>query len=368
MAYSKTKCIGILTSGGDCPGLNAAIRGVAKAALQQGTKVIGVQDGFRGLVENRTVALEDKDVSGILTHGGTFLGSSRDKPHKMAMGGKVMDMTEVAVANAKKNHIDCLVCLGGNGTQKNAMRLHDAGLDVLTMPKTIDNDVAMTDITFGFDSSMAIATEAIDRLHTTASSHHRAIVCEIMGHKAGWLALGAGIAGGADVILIPEIAYDLDCVVEHLKARRHHNKRFSIIAVAEGAVSKKDAQNGRKKKAPVQQEKDGVVLIEEPVASRIAREIQQAAGIEVRFTSLGHVQRGGTPTATDRLLCTRLGTKAGELLAEGTYNVMVGVRGEECVAVPLGEVAGKTKLVPPDHAWLKTAALVDTCLGEELNF
>ena len=363
---TKTKTVGILTSGGDCPGLNAAIRGVAKAALQQGSKVIGIQDGFRGLVENRVVALEDKDVSGILTHGGTFLGSSRDKPHKMPMGGKVLDMTEVAVANAQKNHIDCLVCLGGNGTQKNAMRLHDAGLDVLTLPKTIDNDVAMTDITFGFDSSMAIATEAIDRLHTTASSHHRAIVCEIMGHKAGWLALGAGIAGGADVILIPEIPYDLDYVVNHLMARRHHNKRFSIIAIAEGAISKQEAADGRKKKKPLQKEENGTVLIEEPVASRLAREIQQAAGIEVRFTSLGHVQRGGTPTATDRLLCTRLGTKAGELLAEGTYNVMVGVKGDECVAVPLADVAGKTKLVPPNHAWLKTAALVDTCLGDQL--
>lgn len=361
---SKTRTIGILTSGGDCPGLNAAIRGVAKAAIQQGTKVIGIQDGFRGLVENRTTPLEDKDVSGILTHGGTFLGSSRDKPHKMIMGDKVMDMTDVAVANANKNHIDCLVCLGGNGTQKNAMRLHEAGLDVLTLPKTIDNDVAETDITFGFDSSMAIATEAIDRLHTTASSHHRAIVCEIMGHKAGWLALGAGIAGGADVILIPEIPYDLDYIVEHLMARRHHNKRFSIIAIAEGATSIEESQNGKKKKPPVQKEKDGVVLVEEPIASRIAREIQQAADIEVRFTSLGHVQRGGTPTAADRLLCTRLGTKAGELLAEGTYNVMVGVRGEECVAVPLSEVAGKTKLVPPGHAWLKTATLVDTCLGD----
>lgn len=367
MAGSKTKTIGILTSGGDCPGLNAAIRGVAKAALQQGTKVIGIQDGFRGLVENRTMMLEDKDVSGILTHGGTFLGSSRDKPHKMAMGDKVMDMTEVAVANAKKNQIDCLVCLGGNGTQKNAMRLHEAGLDVLTLPKTIDNDVAMTDITFGFDSSMAIATEAIDRLHTTASSHHRAIVCEIMGHKAGWLALGAGISGGADVILLPEIPYDLDYVVEHLLARRHHNKRFSIIAVAEGAKSISEASNGTRKKSPVQKEKNGVVLIEEPIASRIARKIQQAAGIEVRCTSLGHVQRGGTPSATDRLLSTRLGTKAGELLAEGTYNVMVAVRGDECIAVPLADVAGKTKVVPPDHAWLKTALLVDTCLGIELE-
>lgn len=366
MAESKTKCIGILTSGGDCPGLNAAIRGVAKAALAQGTKVIGIQDGFRGLVENRTMGLEDKDVSGILTHGGTFLGSSRDKPHKMDMGGKIMDMTDVAVANAKKNHIDCLVCLGGNGTQKNAMRLHEAGLDVLTLPKTIDNDVAGTDITFGFDSSMAIATEAIDRLHTTASSHHRAIVCEIMGHKAGWLTLGAGIAGGADVILLPEIPYDLDYVVEHLLARRHHNKRFSIIAVAEGAISKDEF--GKKKKAMLQKQDDGNGLIQEPVASRVAREIQQAATIEVRYTSLGHVQRGGSPTATDRLLCTRMGTKAGELLAEGIYNVMVGVKGDTCEAVPLADVAGQTKLVPKGHRWLKTAALVDTCLGDKLDF
>lgn len=365
---TKTKCIGILTSGGDCPGLNAAIRGVAKAALARGTKVIGIQDGFRGLVENRTMTLEDKDVSGILTHGGTFLGSSRDKPHKMDMGGTVMDMTEVAVSNARKNHIDCLVCLGGNGTQKNAMRLHEAGLDVLTLPKTIDNDVAGTDITFGFDSSMAIATEAIDRLHTTASSHHRAIVCEIMGHKAGWLTLGAGIAGGADVILLPEIPYDLGLVVEHLRARRHHNKRFSILAVAEGAISKEEArEEGRKKKKLLQKEENGKVLVEEPMASRIAREIQQAADIEVRFTSLGHVQRGGIPTATDRLLCTRLGTKAGELLEQGTYNVMVGIKGQACVAVPLAEVAGLTKTVPTDHAWLRTAVLVDTCLGDKLD-
>jgi 6-phosphofructokinase 1 len=363
----KTRTIGILTSGGDCPGLNAAIRGVAKAAMQQGTKVIGILDGFRGLVENRTMPLEDKDVSGILTHGGTFLGSSRDKPHKISMGGKVMDMTEVAVSNTRKNHIDCLVCLGGNGTQKNAMKLHEAGLDVLTLPKTIDNDVAGTDITFGFDSSMAIATEAIDRLHTTASSHHRAIVCEIMGHRAGWLTLGAGIAGGADVILLPEIPYDLGYVVEHLMARRHHSKRFSIIAVAEGAVSKEEARDGRKKKKPLQQDPDGTMLIEEPIASRIAREIQQAADLEVRFTALGHVQRGGPPTATDRLLSTRLGTKAGELLAEGVYNVMVGVKGEECAAVPLADVAGLTKVVPTDHPWLKTAARVDTCLGDQLD-
>jgi 6-phosphofructokinase 1 len=366
MASNQTQCIGILTSGGDCPGLNAAIRGVAKAALHNGTKVIGIQDGFRGLVENRTVPLDDKAVSGILTHGGTFLGSSREKPHKMKMGDQVMDMTDVAVANLKKLHIDCLVCLGGNGTQKNAMRLHEkGGVNVLTLPKTIDNDVAETDITFGFDSAMTIATEAIDRLHTTATSHHRAIICEIMGHSAGWLPLGAGIAGGADVILIPEIPYDLEKVVEHIRTRRRHNKRFSIIAVAEGALSKEDA--GRKKKkedAPIIKEKNGVVLVQESQVNRLAREIQTLSGVDVRVTSLGHVQRGGTPSATDRLLCTRLGTKAGQLLAEGIYNVMVAVRGEECIAVPLNKVAGITRIVPENHPWIQTARLVDTCMGD----
>ncbi len=369
MAVNKTKRIGILTSGGDCPGLNAAIRGVAKAALHNGIKVIGIQDGFRGLVENRTVSLEDSSVSGILTHGGTFLGSSRDKPHKMNMGGKIMDMTDVAVANLKKLQIDCLVCLGGNGTQKNALRLHEkGGINVLTLPKTIDNDVAETDITFGFDSAMSIATEAIDRLHTTATSHHRAIICEVMGHQAGWLPLGAGIAGGADVILIPEIPYDLKKVVEHIMARRHHNKRFSIIAVAEGAVSKAEtaeATAGKKKVLqPTIHKENGIVLIQEPKASRIARELQQLADIDVRVTSLGHIQRGGTPTPTDRLLCTRLGTKAGQLLADGIYNVMVAIRGQECASVPLEKVAGITRTIPKDHPWIETARLVDTCMGD----
>ena len=367
---NKTNCIGILTSGGDCPGLNSAIRGIAKAALHNGTKVIGIQDGFRGLVENRMMVLADQNVSGILTQGGTILGSSRDKPHKMKMGDKVMNMIDVAADNIKKRHIDCLVCLGGNGTQKNAMRmLERGGINVLTLPKTIDNDVAETDVTFGFDSAMGIATEAIDRLHTTAVSHHRVIVCEIMGHKAGWLPLGAGIAGGADAILIPEIPYDLNKVVEHILNRRHHNKRFSIVAVAEGAISTEEAEeksagNGKKKKGDAFVKKDGVRLIQEPKASRIAREIQQLSGIEARVTSLGHIQRGGIPSPTDRLLCTRLGTKAGELLAEGTYNVMVGVKGQDCEAVPLDKVAGITRVIPENHPWIETARLVDTCMGD----
>jgi len=371
---ARARCIGILTAGGDCPGLNAAIRGVAKAALHHEMKVIGILDGFRGLVENRTVPIEDMHVSGILTLGGTFLGSSRDKPHKMKMGDKVMDMTQVAIANARRLQLDCLVCLGGGGTQKNALHLHKSGgINVLTLPKTIDNDVAMTDISFGYDTALGIATEAIDRLHTTATSHHRIIVCEIMGHTAGWLALGAGIAGGADVIMIPEIPYDLNVIAEHVRNRRHHGKRFSIIAIAEGAISKDEAKvlakglkSGKKKADPFEPSvnANGIHLVQEPMSSRVARQIQQLTGLEARVTSLGHVQRGGTPSPADRLLCTRLGTKAGELLAAGVYNVMVAVRGDECVAVPLEKVAGVVKVVPANHPWVKTARLVGTCMGD----
>lgn len=379
---SKTRCIGILTAGGDCPGLNAAIRGVAKAAIiRYGMKVIGFQDGFRGLVQNRTVVVDDRNVSGILTVGGTFLGTSRDKPHKMLVGGKKMDMTAAAVENLRRHQIDCLVCLGGGGTLKNAYRLHSkGGVDVLTMPKTIDNDVAETDVTFGFDTAMHTAADAIDKLHTTATSHHRIIVCEIMGHNSGWLALGAGIAGGADVILIPEIPYDPKVVAEHLLARRRSGKRFSIIAVAEGALSTSEAaarkraeKNGNDKKAPETESRattaksdagDLYHLVQESKASRLARELQQLTGIEARVTTLGHVQRGGIPTPTDRLYCTLLGTKAAELLAEGRYNVMVAIRGQRCEPVPIEQVAGKTKLVPLDHAWVQSARLVGSCLGD----
>jgi 6-phosphofructokinase 1 len=371
--------IGILTAGGDCPGLNAVIRGVSKAAMHYGWKVLGIQDGFRGLVENRVMNIESINVSGILTHGGTFLGSSRDKPHKMPMGDKVMDMTNVAVANYKRQRIDCLVCLGGNGTQKNAQRLQKAGMNVITLPKTIDNDVAGTDITFGFDSAMTIATNAIDQLHTTATSHHRVILCEIMGHDAGWLCLGAGIAGGADVILIPEIPYKLEAVAESILNRRRTGKRFSIIAVAEGvhpfdpsADAKGNGKSSKRKSSPKEKElmahakSSGVHLVQEPVASRIARELQGMTGVEARVTSLGHVQRGGTPTPYDRLLCTRLGTKVGELLAQKHFNVLVAIKGNRCVPVPLDEVAGKKRIVPVDHPWIETARLVETCLGDRV--
>jgi len=405
MAKSKTRCIGILTSGGDCPGLNAAIRAIAKMAMSHyGMKVIGIQDGFRGLVENRMAPLEDLDVSGLLTRGGTILGTSRDKPHQMPMGGKLLDMTDVAVENARKHQIDCLVCLGGGGTAKNAYRLHQkGGLNVMTLPKTIDNDVFGTELSFGFDTAVSIATEAIDRLHTTATSHHRMIVCEIMGHRAGWLSLQSGLAGGADVILIPEIPYDQKTIAEFLMERRRTGKRFSIIAVAEGAMSRNEAaaaelrkqekakEKERKKamkEAPAEEptlKESGVDearadlplevrtvddelmayhAVQEPMASRLARQLQNLTGVEARVTSLGHVQRGGIPTAFDRTLCTMLGAKAAELLAERTYNVMVAYRGGVCLPIPLEEVVGQRKIVPLDHPLISAGRGIGSCFGD----
>ena len=398
----RTRCIGILTSGGDCPGLNSAIRAITKAAISHyGIRVIRILEGFRGLVENRTIPLDDKTASGILTRGGTILGTSRDKLHKMPMGGKFLDMTQVAVENARKHHIDCLVCLGGGGTQKQALRLaNNSGINVLTLPKTIDNDVVKTDVSFGYDTAMTVAAEAVDRLHTTATSHHRIIVCEVMGHKAGWLALGAGIAGGADVILVPELPYRLEVVGEFLRERRRSGKRFSIVVVAEGAKSveeiaalEKEQKRGPKSKAVKKKVKnsgnggngwgdetrDGLPVVvrrvenellayhvvQEPMASRIARQLQDLTGTEARVTSLGHVQRGGIPTPFDRMLCTRMGTRAAELLAEGTYNVMVAYRGSRCEPVPLEEVAGFRKTIPEDHPAVTSARLVGTCFGDE---
>ena len=303
------KSIGILTAGGDCPGLNAAIRAVGKPALDEGMEVIGFRDGFRGLVESRIERLENNTLSGILTIGGTILGTSRDKPHKMPIGDRTLNMMEVAVANYHKQHLDVLVCLGGGGTQKNARRLMKEGLNVVTLPKTIDNDVAGTDMTFGFDTAMTTAAEAIDRLHSTAESHHRIMIVEVMGHNTGWLTLGAGIAGGADVILIPEIPFDIQAVSAALTSRLRRGKRFSIVAVAEGATFKEDAKpaapvaesadekddkSGKKGKKKAQSEPEAV---EENICVRLAAELAERTGIETRITRLGHLQRGRNAVA-----------------------------------------------------------------------
>ena len=375
-----SKHIGILTAGGDSPGLNAAIRGVAKAALNEyDMQVIGFRDGFRGLVENRIVRLESGSLSGILTVGGTILGTSRDKPHKMKVGGKTQDMTDVIVENYQTNHLDALVCLGGGGTQKNALQLKQKGLNVITLPKTIDNDVFGTDATFGFDTALGIATDAIDRLHSTAHSHHRIIVVEIMGHRAGWLALGAGIAGGADVILLPEIPYSIESVADAILRRMKNGKNFSIVAVAEGAMSLEEADQQRAAEQNLQRaialgdkkaRKQAKEVIREMAARRgdhtlkLAHQLEERTGLESRPTILGHLQRGGTPSAADRLLATRLGTACADLIQSEVSGVMVAARGEATEAMPLEDVAGRKKLVPPDHPWIESARRVGTNLGD----
>jgi 6-phosphofructokinase 1 len=368
--------IGILTAGGDSPGLNAAIRGVGKASIGNfDTQVIGFRDGFRGLMQNRTVRLGPPELSGILTMGGTILGTSRDKPHRMQVGKEQVDMTDVLVETYHRHHLDALVCLGGGGTQKNAFRLLEQGLNIVTLPKTIDNDVAMTDVTFGFDTALGIATEAIDRLHTTAHSHHRIIVVEVMGHNAGWLALGAGVAGGADVILIPEIPYDVKIVAEAIRERSRGGSRFSIVAVSEGAVSSADAEALAKVERKLEKAKGDDrkrlkrqrAIIESRITDTtrtLSANLEKLTKLESRVTILGHLQRGGTPSAADRLLATRLGTEAARLIHDGVFGVMVAARGDSAVPVPLGDVVGKRRTVPLDHAWIQAARDVGTCLGD----
>ncbi len=372
-----TKYIGILTAGGDSPGLNAAIRGVGKAALGfHGMQVIGFLDGFRGFMENRTMELDNDTLSGILTLGGTILGTSRDKPHRMPVGGKLLDMTDVMADNYHKHNLDVLVCMGGGGSQKNAYRLAQKGLNIITLPKTIDNDVVLTDASIGFDTALGVATEAIDRLHSTAHSHHRIIVVEIMGHKVGWLALGAGIAGGADVILIPEIPYDVGGIADAIRRRSHSGKRFSIVAVAEGAISKQEVEalraaeevvaKARSEAAEVKAEAEVKRLEAQHAGNtmRLAKQLEGLTGLESRVTILGYLQRGGTPSATDRLLASRLGTACADLIRKGQYGVMVAAHGDGTKPVPLKDVAGKLKPVPLDHPWVATARRVETCLGD----
>lgn len=371
------KYIGVLTAGGDSPGLNAAIRGIGKAAMDAyGMKIIGYKDGFRGLVENRFIRLDGFSLSGILTLGGTILGTSRDKPHKMTVGNKILDMTDVVVENYYKNHLDVLVCLGGGGTAKNAYRLAQKGLNIITLPKTIDNDIPMTDVTFGFDTALGIATEAIDRLHSTAHSHHRILVVEIMGHHAGWLALGSGLAGGADVILIPEIPYDIEKIAQAICRRSKSGKHFSIVAVSEGAMSLANAalfdraQKRRKNASNEDEVKSAQDEVKEIMSNQvnhtmeIARNLERLCKLESRVTILGHLQRGGAPSAADRILATRLGTACASFIEKGIFGVMVTSNGDNIKPVPLEEIVGKVKLVPPDHNWVESARLVGTCFGD----
>ena len=377
VAKAKVKKVGILTAGGDSPGLNAAIRGFGKTAIgHYGMELIGFRDGITGLVEDRWVTLDGKALSGILTVGGTILGTSRDKVHKYVVDGEARDMVPTVVENYQREGLDALILLGGGGTAKNAMRLVAAGLNVLHLPKTIDNDIARTDTSFGFATAMEIATDAIDRVHSTAHSHHRIILTEIMGHRAGWLTLGAGLAGGADIILIPEIPYTVDSVAATIKARLQRGSNFSVVAVAEGARDVDDAADyaaaellaGSAKTPEAQRAARShlahVEDLQHEHTFKLARDLEAATGLETRVTILGYVQRGGTPCAADRLLATRLGAAAADHVARGEFGVMVAARGEGTEPVPLSEVAGKVKLVPRDHEWVTTARQVGVGLGE----
>ena len=373
----KTKRVGILTAGGDAPGLNSAIRGFGKAAIgQYGMELVGFRDGMRGLALNDTIDLPASGLSGILTVGGTILGTSRDKVHRMVIDGEARDMIPAIVENYHANDLDALVCLGGGGTAKNAMRLVKAGLNVIHLPKTIDNDIAETDDSFGFATAMEIATEAVDRLHSTAHSHHRIILAEIMGHRAGWLALGSGIAGGADIILIPEIPYTIESIANTVEQRSKSGSSFSVVAVAEGARDVNDsaeiaaaqalaAQAGTPEaKAAAKRHQAAVESAQRENTFKLARDLEAATGLESRVSILGYVQRGGTPCAHDRLLGTRLGTLGADLVARGEFGVMAAARGDSAVPVPLEEVAGRIKYVPLDHEWVKAARQVGTGLGD----
>ncbi|MCU6743866.1 MULTISPECIES: ATP-dependent 6-phosphofructokinase [Suilimivivens] len=356
------KRIGMLTSGGDCQALNAAMRGVVKCLVNsnEDVEIYGFLDGYKGLIYGNFRMLAGHDFSGILTKGGTILGSSR-VPFKTIRepDENGVDKVEAMKQNYYKLRLDCLVILGGNGTHKTANLLREEGLNVITLPKTIDNDLWGTDMTFGFQSAVNIATEAIDCIHTTASSHGRTFIVEVMGHKVGFLTLNAGMAGGADIILIPEIPYDINRVIEAIEKRNQDGSRFTILAVAEGAISKEDAKLSKK------EYKEKMKSYKYPsVSYELADEIQKRTGGEVRVTVPGHTQRGGSPCPYDRVFASRLGAEAGELILKGEYGFMVGYKNREIVKVPLADVAGKLKMVSPDSDIVKEAKLLGISFGD----
>ena len=357
------KRIGMLTSGGDCQALNAAMRGVVKSVTnsKEDVEIYGFIDGYKGLIYGNFTMLTSKDFSGILTKGGTILGSSRT-PFKTIKDPDEngLDKVEAMKQNYYKLRLDCLVVLGGNGTHKTANLLREEGLKIVTLPKTIDNDLYGTDMTFGFQSAVNVATDAIDCIHTTAASHGRVFIVEVMGHKVGWLTLNAGMAGGADIILIPEIPYDIDKVIEAIERRHQNGSKFTILAVAEGAISKEDAALSKK------EYKEKMKKYPYPsVSYEIADKIQKKSKYEVRVTVPGHTQRGGSPCPYDRVFASRLGSEAGKLIMNGEYGFMVGYKNREIVKVPLEDVAGKLKYVSPDSSIIQEAKMLGISFGDE---
>jgi len=346
------KKIGVLTGGGDCPGLNAVIRAVVRKSIQYNWNIIGIKNGWKGLITGEMELLSDYSVSGILHKGGTIIGTSRTNPFKDENDvNKVMD-------NIKKFGLDAIVAIGGDDTLGVALKLHERGIPVVGVPKTIDNDLSATDYTFGFDTAVSIVTEAIDRLHTTAESHHRVMVLEVMGRHAGWIATVSGIAGGADEILIPEVPFDMSEVCKHLKGRYDRGKKFSIVVVAEGAMPKKEEINNINEGNEAEQTSEGNVLVTQTdeldefghvrlggIGHYLAKEIEKILGVETRVTVLGHVQRGGSPTAHDRVLATRFGIAAVEQLKNGNYGKMVALQGDNILTVDIEEAVSKSKTV-----------------------
>ncbi len=356
------KRIGMLTSGGDCQALNATMRGVVKGLFTytDDVEIYGFLDGYKGLIYSNFRMLTAQDFSGILTKGGTILGSSR-QPFKLMRvpDENGLDKVEAMKHTYHKLNLDCLVILGGNGTQKTANLLREEGLNIVGLPKTIDNDIWGTDMTFGFQSAVEIATSAIDCIHTTAASHGRVFIVEVMGHKVGWLTLHAGIAGGADIILIPEIPYNIDKVIEAIERRNQAGKRFTILAVAEGAISQEDAALSKK------EYKKKLEAAKYPsISYELAQQIQERSGVEVRITVPGHTQRGGSPCPYDRVLSTRLGAKAAQMIIDGEYGYMVSVKNNKIDKTPLQEVAGRLKMVEPDSDIVKEAKTIGISFGD----
>lgn len=361
MKKSAVKTFGILTAGGDAPGLNAAIRGVVRSGIiNYGMKVIGFKNGYRGLVNDDYITITGDNISGILTQGGTILGTSRDKPFKNPVENPETGLLPVdAIKKTYKKHkLDALVVLGGNGTNTTGSLLAKEGLNVIGLPKTIDNDIVGSDITFGFHTAVDVATEAIDRIHTTAHSHSRVMVVEVMGHKAGWLGLHSAIAGGGDVCLIPEIPYDIKSVAKCVLARKDAGKQFSIVVVAEGAMTKEEAKLDKKafKKARA--------AMTQSIGYRVAKEIEEASGLESRVTVLGYLQRGGTPSPQDRVLATQFGVAAADLLAKGEFGKLVAMQNNEIVGIPLETCAGKVKNIPVDDPLIAAGRSVGICFGD----
>jgi ATP-dependent phosphofructokinase / diphosphate-dependent phosphofructokinase len=357
--------IGILTGGGDCPGINAVIRAVAKKAMiENDMEVIGIKDGYEGVIGNHYKNLHYDDVSGILTLGGTILGCSNTaNPYRYPSrkGNEVVfeDVSKAVLENIDSLKIDCLVCIGGDGTLSIANQLYKDGVPIVGVPKTIDNDLRGTDTTFGFNSAVSIATEGIDRLHTTAQSHHRVMIVEVMGRNAGWIALYSGIAGGGDIILIPEIPYNIEPIIEKVKARHKTGKRFTIMVVAEGAKPKGGSVVVQR---VVKESTDPIRL--GGIGFALGKEIEELTGIETRTVVLGHLQRSGVPTPYDRVLATRLGCKAVEMILEKRFGYMVGVAGNSLAEVPLEEVANGQRNVPTDEPLIQVARSVGTCFGD----